>query len=212
MDQGAELRMSDGDHNGCGMILPMVLEMTRTGIAYFSPEGNLIFCLGDTLTEVDFQIPNKVIGLLNRRGTPIKIRRVENGRSFLITYGLVKDRTGNTQGVLLTKQDTGNEAADEGRQDRGEKPEHPAAPSERRILLPAEHPAKITREQYLSELFAKYPGFRSDFFTLDEQLRGLNDPLALEMIQQATVGELAKSLRLDPEELAEKIQRMLDAY
>jgi hypothetical protein len=180
--------MSDGKHEGYGMILPIVLKMTQTDIAYFSPGENLIFCLGDTLTEGDFQIPNQVSGFLKLRGTPIKIRRIENGRSFLITYSLVKDRTGNTQGILLTKQDKGKGA---------EKPEQPAG---------------ITREQDLSELFEKYPGFRSDFFTLDEQLRGLNDPLALKMIQQATVGELAKSLRLDPDELAEKIQGLLNAY
>jgi hypothetical protein len=175
----------------------MVLQMTQTGMAYFSPEGNLIFCLGDTLAEGDFQIPDKAGGFLNRRGTPIKIRRVENGRSYLISYGLVKDRAGNTQGILLTKQDKGKGAADDGWMAGGEEPERPA---------------KITREQSLSGLFEKYPGFRSDFFTLDEQLRGLNDQLALKMIQQATVGELAKSLSVDPDELIKKIQRLLDAY
>jgi hypothetical protein len=40
----------------------------------------------------------------------------------------------------------------------------------------------------------------------------LNDPLALKMIQQANVGELAKSLRVDPDELAQKIQGLLNAY
>jgi hypothetical protein len=185
--------MSDKKHEGYGMILPMVLKITQTDIAYFSPGGHLIFCLGDTLTEEDFQIPNQVSGLLNRSGTPVKIRRVEQGRSFLLSYGLVKDRSGNVQGILLTKQDKGKGAVD----DEGEEPERPA---------------KITREQDLAELFEKYPGFRSDFFTLDEQLRGLNDPLALNMIHQATVGELAKSLRLEPDELVKKIQRLLDAY
>jgi hypothetical protein len=188
--------MSGRNHEGYGIILPIVLEITQTGIAYFSPGGNLIFCLGDTLTEEDFHIPNQIKIPLNRSGTPIRIRRVENGRSFLITYALVKDRTGNTQGVILTKQDKGKAAAD-GQPDRGEEPEQPAG---------------ITREKSLSELFEKYPQFRSDFFTLDEQLQGLNDPLALKMIQQATVGELAKSLRVDPDELVQKIQGLLKAY
>jgi hypothetical protein len=190
--------MSERKHEGYGIILPMVLKMTRTDIAYFSPEGNLIFCLGDTLAEGDFHIPNQINVFLNHSGTPVKIRHVENGRSFLITYALVKDRAGNTQGIILIKQDKGKAAADDdGQPDRGEDPERPAG---------------ITREQSLSELFKKYPEFRSDFFTLDEQLQGLNDPLALKMIQRATVGELAKSLRVDPDELAQKIQRLLNAY
>jgi len=189
--------MSDRKHEGYGMILPIVLKMTQTDIVYFSPGGTLIFCIGDTLTEGDFQIPNQISDFLNRRSTPIKIRRVEKGRSFLITYSLVKDRTRNIQGVLLTKQDKGKGVADDGQPDRGEEPEQPAG---------------ITREQDLSELFEKYPRFRTDFFTLDEQLRGLNDLMALKMIQQATVGELAKSLRVDPDELAKKIQRLLDSY
>jgi hypothetical protein len=188
--------MSDRRHEGYGLILPMVLKITHTDIAYFSPEGNLIFCLGDTLTEEDFHIPNQINVFLNRSSTPVKIRRVENGRSFLITYALVKDRAGNTQGVILTKQDKGKATADDG-PDRGEEPEQPAG---------------ITREQSLSELFKKYPQFRSGFFTLDDQLQGLNDPLALKMIQQATVEELAKSLRVDPDELAKKIQGLLNAY
>jgi Mn-dependent DtxR family transcriptional regulator len=76
----------------------------------------------------------------------------------------------------------------------------------------SERPARITRDQSLAELFMKYSGFRMDFFTLDEQLRELDDPLALKMIQEATVGELAKSLGVAPDTLAEKIQRLIDAY
>jgi hypothetical protein len=189
--------MSDRRHEGYGVILPIVLKMTQTDIAYFSPEGNLIFCLGNTLTEDDFHIPNQINAFLTRGGTPIKIHRIENGRSFLIAYVLVKDRTGNTQGIILTKQDKGKAAADDGQPDRREDPEQTAG---------------ITREQSLSELFEKYPEFRSDFFTLDDQLQGLNDPLALKMIQQATVGELAKSLRVDPDELVKKIQQLLNVY
>jgi hypothetical protein len=189
--------MSDRRYEGYGILLPMVLEITHTGIAYFSPGGNLIFCLGDTLTEEDLHIPNQINVFLNRGGTPVKIRRVENGRSFLITCALVKDRTGNTQGVILTKQDKGKAAADDGQPDRGGEPEQAGG---------------ITREQSLSELFKKHPEFRSDFFTLDDQLQGLNDPLALKMIQQATVGELAKSLRVDPDELVKKIQGLLNTY
>jgi hypothetical protein len=189
--------MNDRKYEGYGMILPAVLEMTQIDIAYFSPGGEFIFCLGDALAEGDFQIPSQVGAFLNRSRTPVKIRRVENGRNFLITYGLVKDRNENTQGILLIKQDMGKEAADEGYSDRGEE---------------SERPTGITRDQGLAELFVKYPGFRTDFFTLDEQLRGLDDPLALKMIQAATVGELAKSLGVKPDGLAEKIQRLLDTY
>jgi hypothetical protein len=189
--------MNDKKYENYGLILPTMLEMTRTDIAYFSPGGNLIFYLGDTLTEGDFRLPNQVDGLLSRGSKPIKIHRHENGRTFLITYGLVKDRDRNTQGILLTKQDLGKEAADDGQSERGEG---------------SERPAGVTRDQSLSALFVKYPGFRIDFFTLDEQLRGLDDPLALKMIQEATVGELAKSIRVDPDALIDKIQRLLDTY
>jgi hypothetical protein len=196
--------MNDEKYESYGIILLTVLEMTQTDIAYFSSEGNLIFCLGETLVEGDFQIPNQISDFLNRRNVPIKIHRVENGRTFLITYGLVKGRNKNTHGVLLTKQDMGKEAVND-RQSTTLRNESDRSEDTKRL-------AKIIPDQDLTGLFIKYPEFREDVFTLDEQLRGLDDPLALKMIQQATVGELAKSLGVNHDALAEKIQRLIDSY
>lgn len=189
--------MSGRKHESYGLILPAVLEMTWTDIAYFSPGGDLIFYLGDTLTGGDFRLPDQIGGFLSRSSKPIKMHRNEKGRTFLISYGFVKDRDRNVQGILLTKQNIGKDAANDGQPDRAEE---------------SERPTGITRDQRLADLFVKYPGFRMDFFTLDEQLRGLDDPLALKMIQEATVGELARSLRVDSDALVEKIQRLLDTY
>jgi len=70
----------------------------------------------------------------------------------------------------------------------------------------------IDSTQNIAELFRKYPGFRKDFYGLDEELKGLQGPLGMEILKESTVGMLAKSIRIEPADLAGRINNLLKSY
>lgn len=70
----------------------------------------------------------------------------------------------------------------------------------------------IDAEQNIQALFLKYPTFKEDFFKLDPELEGLKGPVAMGMLKEATMGMIAKSLRMDAEEFVAKVNAILQGY
>ncbi len=70
----------------------------------------------------------------------------------------------------------------------------------------------IDEEQNIQELLTKYPAFREDFFTLDPELAGLKGPAGMGMLKEATVGMIARSLRIDTDGFVSKVNDMLVGY
>lgn len=70
----------------------------------------------------------------------------------------------------------------------------------------------IDEEQNIQELFTKYPAFREDFYKLDQELAGLKGPAGMGMLKEATVGMIAKSLRIDTEGFVSKVNEVLASY
>lgn len=70
----------------------------------------------------------------------------------------------------------------------------------------------IDEEQNIQELFAKYPAFREDFYKLDHELAGLKGPAGMGMLKDATVGMIAKSLRIDTDGFVSKVNDVLASY
>lgn len=75
---------------------------------------------------------------------------------------------------------------------------------------PAER--SIDSSTCLSELFVSYPAFKEDFYDLDDELKDLRGQLGMEILKDATVGMLAKSLRMETNELTDKIIKLIENY
>ncbi len=67
-------------------------------------------------------------------------------------------------------------------------------------------------EQDLQSLFLRYPGFREDFYSLDPELAALKGPMGAAMLKDATLGMIAKSLRVDVDVFVQKADTMLAGY
>jgi len=70
----------------------------------------------------------------------------------------------------------------------------------------------LNADHDLQSLFCQYPAFREDFYTLDPELEALKGPMGASMLKDATVGMIARSLRMDVEVFVRKVGDMLAQY
>jgi hypothetical protein len=175
--------MEERNKAGCGFLLPAALEVLRTGLVYYSLNGEPVFCLGEGILSGHLRLPEQVANELRRTGGV----KVEQDGSYTVTYGIVNDGGGKMQGYIQTRQFTGGTS--------GER-----------------QPLTITPDTVMSELFVEYPALRKDIGQLDKGLSELGDPMAWEMLHRATVGELAKSLSAAPGRFIAKIDEVVAGY
>jgi sulfur carrier protein ThiS len=185
--------MNKNNEAGCGFLLPATLEILRVGLVYYALNGTPVLCLGDHIQGAYMKLPEQVADTLRRTGTPHRLVVDDENGSFAVTYGVVQDNGGTIQGYVLTRQLV-----------RGTRNGPGAATGSKR--------AAVTRDTNLSELFSKYPLLWANMGQLDEALSEIKDPRTLEMLRQATVGELAKSLGAEQDGLIAKINELISKY
>jgi hypothetical protein len=185
---------------GCGFLLPAALEIMRAGLIYYSRDGEPVLCLGESVPGEYMKLPKQVAYELRKTGAPYS--RVTDGEdgSYVVTYGIARDSGGNMQGYIMTRQPADTRSPGT----RGDGDSDGAPAGARRTA--------ITPGTGMSELFAAYPALWNDIGRLDEELSGLDDPMAIEMLRQATVGELAKSLGAERDGLIAKINELISGY
>jgi hypothetical protein len=177
----------------CGLILSSLLESKDLGIIFYTLSGELVSVMGSHVTESDFQLSSDTRNdLLNRDGKPVSYRFSQGNQLFKITSRLVMDKMGARRGILKIKERiSGEDEADAGSLETFE---------------------SIDATQNIAELFRMYPKFKEDFFHMDEELRGLKGPLGMDLLKDSNVDMLARSLRIDAADLAERINELLKSY
>lgn len=182
-----EKRDAGNGRSDPGPILSALLEAKDLGIIYYTLAGEVVSVMGNQITEADLNLSEDTRkDLLERSGKRIIDCYNQGNHTFQITYSLVRDSMGIEQGILKTKENIGGIKE-----------------------LAEEHFEGIDSTQNIAELFRMYPKFREDFFSLNEELKGLKGPFGMELLKDSTVGMLAKSLRIDADDLVEKINKLL---
>lgn len=184
------------------MILTALLSAKEMRIVYYSLAGEVVSVMGSGISEEDLPLPEELRQeMLNSGGNPRKCFKKEGGENDLITYSFVTDSRGNRQGILKIEEIIGegvdqfgwdSESGDRNLESAGTTPER-----------------DIDASQNIAELFSLYPAFKEDFFLLDEELAGLKGPFGMEILKESTVGMLAKSLRLDTDDLVRRINEII---
>jgi hypothetical protein len=185
---------------GCGFLLPAALETMRAGLVYYSPDGGPVLCLGDDVPPEYMKLPGRVAYELNKTGKPQRrvIDAEDGSGAYVVTYAIARDHGGNPHGYLMTRQRADGFPS-------GARADGDGAPA-------VSGRAAVTPDTGMAELFSAYPLLWKDRGKLDEELSGLGDPMALEMLRQATVGELARSLGADTGRLISKINELARGY
>ncbi|MDF2655850.1 MAG: hypothetical protein K0R19_2324 [Bacillota bacterium] len=71
---------------------------------------------------------------------------------------------------------------------------------------------QVGKDQNIAELFRLYPRFQEDFFGLEEELVSLKGSFGMELLNDSTVEMVAKSLRIDSNNLLDRINQLLERY
>jgi DUF438 domain-containing protein len=192
-----------------GMLLPAVLASREMGLVYYTLTGEIVSVLGEQITKEDLPITEGTRqAILNDSEKKLKYWYNKGNKRFLITYSLVMDHQKNRLGILKTKEDISEILALSRECLEGNQSDQ-TVKTDQDIIRAAKI---IDTNQKISELFARYPKFQIDFYHLDEELMGLKGLMGAEILKEATVGMVAKSLRVDPAVLAAKINKLLDTY
>lgn len=194
-----------------GLLLSTLLAAKDMGIIYYTLSGEILFVMGNQITEMDLHITEETKQvLLNGIKNQRKYWYNQGNQTFLITYSVVMDSFGKYQGILKTKEDISEIKTLTGENLEGQKTE------KMDLVVIHENIRKEDRtidfNQKIAELFIMYPKFQVDFYRLDEELKGLKGPMGMEILKEATVGMLAKSLRIDAGKLLDRINELLESY
>lgn len=203
--------------------------------------SSMVSRFGDRIADAGLPIPAEIKErLLNGPEQQIRSLYHEGEATFLVTYSLATDDLGKSQGILKITEDmseiresrngsaeradpkaikvTGRESAERpGLKEIQEMDKDNAGES-----IPKGFQAlagRCKREErtidsttLISELFRMYPEFQADFYGLDEELQGLKGQWGMELLKGATVGMLAKSLRMETDDLVDGINGLLENY
>lgn len=190
------------------LILPALLAAKEIGIVYYTLAGEIVSVMGNQMFESDLQMPEEARReLLAGNEKKIKYCYNQGDQTFMITCSIVADALGKYQGLLKTKENISEIKEFTGVCHEKQKKEETAAGTDN-----TKENREIDATQNIVDLFNRYPKFQTDFYNIDEDLKGMKGQIGMEILKEITVEMLAKSLRMDPADLVDRINKILESY